>query len=239
MLMSEDPESIDIPEIDPGSYTKVGIAVVVAVIVLILITVGAYSFAKRKSGTVVLPGGTTYLGPPKTDTPTTKAPPGQMPSKFTAGANVPWNQFKSKVYGYTFNYPSTLSLITFPNDNTDAAAFSWGNIPPQNNIMARVADLNKTEVQMSAYINRPKLEYAKNWYKQFSGLKGVKSVEPFTNSKGMKGYKTKFINLSNETPNDDIFFEIPGRPELMVRFGNGYLETEIFNKIVDSFSWPK
>ena len=37
--------------------------------------------------------------------------------------------------------------------------------------------------------------------------------------------------------NDDVFFEVPNRPDLMVRFGNGSLEASVFDKVVDSFYW--
>jgi hypothetical protein len=36
-----------------------------------------------------------------------------------------------------------------------------------------------------------------------------------------------------------VFFEIPGHNDYMVRFGNGLLDTGIFNRIVDSFYWGK
>jgi hypothetical protein len=90
---------------------------------------------------------------------------------------------------------------------------------------------------MVQYISQPKIEYVQNWWTQWSGLKGVKSLEQFTNSKGMKGYKVKFINTAGESPNDDVFFEVPGRSDLMVRFGNGYLDKPVFDRIVDSFNW--
>lgn len=236
--MSEGEQSPEGAEIvGQENYVKIGVITLIAIVILTVITIGAYSYAKKRSGTTVLPGGTTYLGPPKTEetAPVTQTPPTQ---KFTAESTVNWIDFKGKINPFTFSYPETLKLVAFPNDPTESIGYAWANNPPQNNILFRINDLNKTEPTMAQYIGRPKKEYVTNWWKQYTGgLKGVKSVTEFTNSQGMKGYKAKFINLGDQTPNDDIFFEIPGRNDLMVRFGNGWLDTVVFDKIVDTFVW--
>jgi len=222
-------------QISGESLKKIGL-IGGTVIALIVITFFAFQIAKKRSGTVVLPGGTTYLGPSETPA----APPVQVqPQKYTADANVEWIDFKGKVYPFTFTYPKTLTLTLFPDDPSDTVGISWNNLTPQNNIIFRVADLKKTEPQMEAYISKPKKEYANNWWKQFSGLKGVRSLIEFSNSKGMKGYRVKFLNHADQSPNDDIFFEVPGRRDLMVRFANGMVDSQIFDKIVDSFYWPQ
>jgi len=143
------------------------------------------------------------------------------------------------VYPYTFTYPSTLTLVVFPNDITDSVGISWNNNSPQANILFRVSDINKVEPAMVKYIGKSK-EYAQNWWTQYSGgLKGVKSLVEFTNSKGMKGYRVRFLNHSDQAPNEDIFFEVPNRPDLMIRFGNGILDQAVFDRIIDTFSWGK
>ena len=50
-----------------------------------------------------------------------------------------------------------------------------------------------------------KRSYVENWWKQFSGLKGVESILQFKNSKGLSGYRVKYAGGSSI----DIFFESP------------------------------
>ncbi len=221
----------------PENYTKVILIAIGAVAVLSAITIGAYQYAKKRSGVVVLPGGTTYLGP--SDTPV-QPPPETEPAKPVIDENTKWIEHKGIDHPFTFLYPESIELVTFPKDITESAGFGWGNIQPQSNLLFRIIDINASEPAMVKYINQPKIEYVKHWWEQYTGgLKGVESVTPFTNSRGMKGYRAKYLNHSDQTPNDDIFFEVPGRRDLMVRFGNGPLEKTVFDKIIDSFSWGK
>jgi hypothetical protein len=234
MADNEDDISLESLKI-PDEYKKIGLAVFGAIVILTGITVMAYRYAKGRTGTTVLPGGTTYLGPGRDSTPT--AVPPTQPSKFTVSSDITWSTQKGKNFPYSFSVPATLNLVFFNNGITDSIGIAWGNLKPENNIIFLISDLNKTEPQMAKYINQPKIEYVQNWWRQWSGLKGIKILEPFTNSKGRKGYKVKFINTAGESPNDDVFFEVPGRPDLMVRFGNGYLDKPVFDKIVDTFDW--
>jgi hypothetical protein len=222
----------------PGeNYSRFAVIAVITVVILTAVTVGAYQFARKRSGTTVLPGGTTYLGPSESPTPV-PVQPGQ--GKFTAGADVQWLEYKGKSYPFVFSYPKTLQIVTFQNDPTESVGISWNNIPPQNNIMFRINDIRLTEPTMLEFIEKPKIEYVKNWWKQYTGgLKGVATVSQFTNSRGMVGYKAKYINQANQTPNDDVFFEVPGRKDLMIRFGNGSLDAMVFDKVIDSFFWGK
>lgn len=192
----------------------------------------AYRYSQKQSGNIVLPGGVTYLGPSPEGESENKPP--TAPIRFTAPADVEWNIFGGTVYSYTFSFPKTLPLVVFPSDLTDSVAIAWGNIPPQQNILLNVELIDKRD---STYVNKPKIEYVRNWYKYFSGLKGVAKVEPFTNTNGLKGYRASYINTADQSPNVDVFFEIPGQPTIMIHLANGILDPEIFNRIVDSLRW--
>lgn len=225
----------EVHETPEGSenYLKIGIVAVVAVAILTGITILAYQYAKGRSSTTVLPGGTTYLGPGQENQQNT--PPPAQASKFNVDASTPWQVYKGKKYNFSFSYPTTLPIVVFPNDITDSVAISWNNVPPQNNIMVRVNDIRNTEPKMIQYIGDPQA-YVNNWWKQWSGLKGVKEVTTFTNSKGMTGYRAVYINTADQTPNENVFFTVPGRTDLMVMFANGSLEKTVFDKIIDSFT---
>lgn len=223
-------------QFDQPDFSKLVIATVVGVLLLGGAVYAAYRYSQKQAGNIVLPGGVTYLGPsPATAGPTDRQPP-TAPLRFTAASDVAWLKQSGKIYPYTFSYPSTLPIVVFPGDGSDKIAIAWGNIPPQYNILLNIEFISSRE---PIYLNLPKIEYVRNWYKFFSGLKGVKKVEPFTNTNGLKGYKASYIDLSDQTPNTNVFFEVPNDPNLMILLANGILDPPIFDRIVDSLSWNK
>ncbi len=211
------------------------IAVIAGVILACIALFITYRFSLQSSSNIILPNGTTYLGPsPKTEE---KQPSPVSPLvKFTVDTAVDWKPQKGKIYPFSFSYPSTLPLVVFTDDATDSVAIAWGNIPPQNNLLLNMEFIDKRDPKL---VKETKLDYVKNWYKFFSGLKGVANVIPFTNTNGMKGYKASYINTADSTPNVDVFFEIPNQPTLMLHMANGILETNLFDRIVDSVKWNK
>lgn len=218
-------------ETEQTDFTKLAIATIAGVIILGGAVYGAYRYSQRQSGNIVLPGGVTYLGPsPK---PETTQPP-TAPLRFTAPTDVSWIVFTGKKHPFTFSYPSTLTLVVFPNDDTDSVAISWGNIPAQQNVLLNIEFIENRDPK---YINMPKIEYVRNWYKFFSGLKGVAKVEPFTNTGGLKGYKASYTNYSDASPNVDVFFEVPKDSKTMIHLANGILDPVIFDRILDSLKW--
>src|SRR4030042_4727882 len=190
--------------------TKIAVATIIGVIVLAGAVWGAYQYSKQQASNIILPGGVTYLGPtvaPKTASPTT-APP-----VFTAASDVTWATKKGNIYPFSFSYPSTLTLVVFTSDITDSITINWGNIPVQQNLLLNMELIDSRDSQ---YVKKPKLEFVNNWYRYFSGLKEVESVEKFTNINGLVGYKAKYLNYTNASPNIDIFFEVPKHPQIMI-----------------------
>jgi hypothetical protein len=208
--------------------TKLIIAGVGGVIILGIAIFAAYRYSQKQAGGIALPGGTTYLGPSPTVQPTA------VPLKFTADATTTWNVQTGKTYPFSFSYPSTLPIVVFTNDPTDSIGIVWGNTPPQMNILANVEFIQDRDPKL---VKQQKLEYVRNWYKFFSGLKGVASVQPFTNTGGMKGYKAQYVNYANTSPNLDVFFEVPNQPEIMIHMANGIIDSALFEKIIDSVKW--
>lgn len=197
---------------------KVLVVTVVAFLILTAAAVAAYSYSASRPGSLVIPGGVTYLGPKPT-------------------ADVTSAEQKGKIFPYSFSYPSTLSLGVFPGDPFDAVTIFWGNTNPQENLLLRVEDLNKIP-NMKSYVGKSKKSYVENWWKQYD-WKGAASVSEFTNSKGLKGYRAKYTDAGGTSPHDNIFFEIPGRPELVIWMSGKLLEQPVFDRIVDSVTWGK
>ena len=213
-----------------------------AILVLGISIFAAYRYSQSKSGGIVLPGGTTYLGQTPTiassnqpsQTPPTKTKPSASPLRFTADTTVPYKEHYGTSFPFSFSFPETLPLVVFINDPYDNVAISWGNIPAQQNILLNVELLAGRD---KTHLYKTQKDYVGAWWKYFSGLKGVASVTPFTNINQLKGYKAQYVNWANETPNQDVFFEIPGRSDIMIHLANGILDQTIFDRIVDSVKW--
>lgn len=216
-------------EADKLDFPKLAIATVIGVLILGGAVYAAYRYSQKQAGDISLPAGVTYLGP--SDKPTVGAQPSTAPLRFTAAPDVLWNTQNGRIYPYTLSYPSTLPLVVFPGDGSDSIAIAWGNIPPQLNILLNMEFIEKRDEKL---VGKPKIEFVRTWYKYFSGLKGVSKVEPFANTNGLKGYKAIFTNYANTSPNTDIFFELPGYPNMMIHMANGILDPVIFDRMIDS-----
>lgn len=170
-------------------------------------------------GTIVLPAGGTYLGPSSTPPSTPKS--------------VTGTEIRGQKYPYSFSVPESIKLVSLASDTFDIYALVIGTQSPDQNVLIGVDDLNRSQ-DLKQYMKGSKRAYVENWWKQFSGLKGVTSITEFKNSKGLAGYKAQYIQGSGE----DIFFETPD-PRYVIHLANGPLEKAVFDKIVDSVSWEK
>jgi hypothetical protein len=205
-----------------------------AVTTLVIIAVVGSAFVVfqiNRKGAVQQEPTSTYLGPSNEQkTPT-------APLRFTISPTTPWREYQGKIFPYVFSYPETLSLVVFTNDPTDSVAVSWGNIPPQLNVMLQIDDVAKNPT-MRQYLGNPR-EYVNNWWRQYSGLQDISSVTEFTNAKRLRGYRAKFVNYAGVAQNDNVFFAIPNRQDLMVMFANGVLDPSVFDRVLDSFDWKQ
>lgn len=183
--------------------------------ILLLISVFAvFEFSKPRASQIILPGGITYLGP----SPST-------PSTHSSPSSQTWSTQTGKIFPYSFSYPSSLSLGVFPNDPTDGVTLFQKGTEASANLFFRVEKLD----------GKP-MEHAQNWWKQYA-WNGVESVTAFTNSKGLKGYRAKYLDATGNTPYDHVFFEIPDHKDLMIWLSGKLFSQEVFDTIVDSVDW--
>ena len=194
----------------------------------------SFLYSQRQSNNIILPGGVTYLGPSENKNATPPQTSSPTPVRFTALSTESWKSFGGEIYPYSFSYPSSLPLVVFPDDTTDSVAIAWNNIPPQINILLNMEFMDKRDPKS---LQQSKIEYVKNWYRYFSGLKGLSKIDKFTNTNGLKGYKAIYINTINQTPNVDFFFEVPNNPDKLIHMGSGVLDPELFDRMVDSLRW--
>ncbi len=207
----------------------------------ILLLIGAlyitFRYSLLQSNNIILPGGVTYLGPSSTTKPIPPTLTVKPRKVFTAPSDDKWVIFHGSIYPYSLNHPQSLNLVVFPKDKSDSVAFSFDNIDPRVNILLNIEKISDRDPRLSG---KPIIDYVKNWYKYFSGLKGVDKIDAFQNVNNLKGYRAVFINDVNQTPNVDVFLEIPGSNDLVIHLANGNLDPSIFDRIVDSVNWtPK
>lgn len=207
-----------------------GIIAIAIIVLLTGATILSFWYAKGRPGSIVIPAGNTYLGPSPTLLPTEP-----QSARIAVPPNDPLVQQKGKIFPFSFSYPKSLSLGVFPGDPFDSVTIFWGNTNPQENLLFRVENL-KDIPAVREYLNKPKIEYARDWWKQYN-WKGVDSVAQFTNSKGLTGYRAKYKDARGATPFDHVFFEVPGRADLIIWMSGKLLSQETFDKIVDSVSW--
>lgn len=221
---------------NPPNIKKLVLATIGSIVILGAAVYAAYMYSQKQAGGIVLPAGTTYLGPSNTPVPPTPSPnqPPTAPQRFVAPKDDTWKIWKGRLHPYSFSYPSSLILLIFPGDVTDSVAISWGNLPPQQNLLLNMEFIENRDPSL---VTQPKIQYVRNWWKYFSGLKGVAKVDPFANTQGLSGYKAVYINYADATPNSDVFFEVPGDNNTMIHLANGVLDPILFDRIVDSIRW--
>ena len=187
-----------------NSYIKIaaiagGITLVMTVLVLI-----HYHQISARGGTIVIPAGNTYLGPNAPDQ-NSQTTPNAPTNIFTTSSDVPWHTIKGNVYPYTISVPTTLTLVAPKDSNIyDIYAVSLPGYDVNSTVLIGVDNLSNNP-NTKQFINQPKLNYVNAWWHQFGGLKSVASIDQFTNTSGMKGYKAKYVNAAGETPNLDVF----------------------------------
>lgn len=217
---------MDNTSINPRSFIP---AIVVSGALTIMV-IAFYAAAAKRTGTIVLPGGITYLGP----TPTTQQhPPKNTAGKIPVPETAPWTQRKGTIFPYTLLIPESLNLGVFPNDPYDAITVFYEGTDANANIFFRVENLITLKKQR--YQGNLK-GYASDWWKDYA-WSGVSDVTPFTNSQGLNGYRAKYLDKNGNTPYEHVFFAVPGRNDLVIWISGKLFEQSVFDRIVDSVSW--
>lgn len=209
-------------------FKKIFLGIILGTAGLAAVIYGGYYYSQKKGFKLTLPTGGGYTGQqsPAVDNPPT------APVRFTAPPDTNWLTYIGRTYNYSFAFPETLTLQGFI-DPPDAVGIIWGNLDPKLNLLL---DIQSIKALTPQYVGKTE-QFVNDWWKFYSGLKGVKSVTKFTNTNGLNGYKAIFIDKSDQSPNVDIFLEIPKNPNLIIHLANGILDPTIFDRIVDSLKY--
>ena len=149
-----------------------------------------------------------------------------------------WVTYKGKIFAYTFQHPKVFVPITYTGDKSDAVTFKVNELPPEQSLLLTVEIISGRDKTL---VGKPE-EFVKNYWKFFSGLKGLNKIETFTNEKGMTGYKATYVVKGNNALTSDYyFFVVPGNNDALIHIGNIF-PTEgkaVFNRIVNSLEYQK
>lgn len=207
----------------------------VILVIFVLLVGGVYMWVsnkKNKTGQQVFPAGINYLSPQGS---APKAPLYDF-AKLTESSN--WSTYKGKLFPYSFQYPKEFKPLNFPNDKTDAVTFKVNALPPEQSLLLTVETISDRDKTLTG---KPE-EFAKNYWKFFSGLKGLSKIEPISNEKGMKGFKANYIvKGSNTITSDNYFFVVEGSDDILLHIGDIFPAEGrgVFNRLVNSLEYQK
>jgi hypothetical protein len=228
-----------IPDEPKMDFVKSLPAIAIVFLILTAAVYLSYLYSKPRPGSVVLPGGITYLGPSPTTAPNPNRSDADQSNaaRFTAEPDAVWTAKTSAKYGYTFSVPASLPIEPFLTDEFDAYAITWNNATKESNVLIGVENLSGDQ-KKAAYVNKSKKDYIESFWAGQYNLAGIKTLASFTTAKGLKGYRVKFQTTEGVSPFDDVFLEVQGKPNLLIHLSNAILEPAVFEQIVQSISWP-
>lgn len=212
--------------------TLVGFNLVVLVVFLLLVGGIYYWVSKKSKGEVVFPAGINYLSP--NTAPTTQA----TTLDYTKlAASSPWLTFKGKIYKFTFQYPNGMTPLSFPNDTNESVTFKISNTPPELSLMFLVETISSRDKTLVGNSEG----FARNYWKFFSGLKGLNSFSDFKNEKGLQGYKVTYTTRANTVTTDNYFFIIPGDSDHLLHMADIFPAEGkvVFDRILNSLDYTK
>lgn len=213
------------------SLLSIGILVIFLAIVFFLY----FWVSKKDKGGIVFPAGLNYTGEESPAAP----PPAKRPvydyAKLAASSG--WVTYKSTRGQYSFQHPGEMIPLVFPGDVNDSTTFDVADVPAQFNILVLVETISNYDPK---YTGKSE-EFVKNYWKFFGGLKGLQSIESFTNEKGLAGFKAVYVNKAGVGTGDNYFFPDPNDDNKVIHIGNVFPKEgeTVFTRILNSLDVVK
>ena len=207
----------------------------VILIVFVLLVWGVYMWVskKNKSGQQVFPAGINYLSPKGE-----AQKPVVLYDYAKLAESSDWVTYKGKLFPYSFQYPKGFTPITYPGDKNDAVAFKVSALPPEQSLFLTVEIISNRDKNLVG----KQEEFVKNYWKFFSGLKSLNKIEPFTNEKGLTGYKATYvIKGTNAVTSDYYFFVIAGNDDNLLHIGDIFpvVGKAVLSRMINSLEYQK
>lgn len=225
-------------ELEPVENQKVVLGMLIAILVIGGIVAGGYLYSKKKGGQTVLPAG--YQKPISAqDIECDKARPAAANIwdyygkcdriKLAPGAKL--ETIGNVEYNFAITLPSDLKLAPFPN----GMGIAYKEIAPNINLLYSIDLAASRSGELSKLTGE---DYVRNYWRQYSGLTGIKSLETITNNNGNKAYKAVYIIGGAQEGNQEIFFELGEKTGNFVHFTRGILDQPLYDSIINSFKYP-
>lgn len=222
--------ALDDLNLDKNQLVMISVA---ALVVFIFLIGGLYYWvSKRAKGEVVFPAGVNYLGPQNS-----AAQPAPMYDFAKLAESSDWVVYKGKIYSFSFQHPKALTPYFFPNDPLDAVTFKTSATPPEQNLLLVVETISKREAKLTGKYE----QFVRDYAKFFPGLGSLKSMEPFENEKGLKGYRVNYVTKANVVTSDNYFFVIPGDSDHMLHVNNTFPKEgeAVFKRLLNTLEYKK
>lgn len=214
-------------------FSKVAIGLIIAVVVLGGVVYAGYKYSQRQPGKVTLPSG--YPATSAKEIDCSKPRPNEANlwdyytkcDEFKVDQNTKWITFKNAAYKFEFDIPETAQTEVYPN----GMGLNYKEIGANWNLVYSV-DLASS--RSGEFKNLKGKAYVENYWRQYPGLAGVKSVEPIVNGKGVDGWKAIY-KIGDKDGNQEIFFELGKDSGNFVHFTKGIFSQQVFDNIVGTF----
>jgi len=208
---------------------------IIILVVFLLIIGGTYYWVSKKSkGEQVFPAGINYLSPKGNET----KKPVLLYDFAKLAESSDWVSYKGKIYTYTFQHPKALAPLSVPNDVNDAVTFKVNELAPEQSLLFTVETISKRDPTL---VGKPE-KFASNYWKFFSGLKGLNSITDITNEKGLTGYKATYVvKGTNAITSDNYFFVVESNNDILLHIGDIF-PTEgkaVLNRLINSLEYQK
>ncbi len=220
---------------EPSNKSSLPLISVIILVVFLAVVFFLYNWVSKKSkGQVVYPAGINYTG-----NQSNQVAPSQKPQYDYAklATSSDWPTFTSSKGQYTFKYPKGMIPLIFPGDTNDSVSFDVADVPAQVNLMALVETVSNYDPKMVG----KQEEFVTNYWKYFGGLKASQNTAPFTNEKGLKGYKVNYVTKANVVTSDNYFFFMPGNDDKVLHVNNVFPADgqAVFTRLLDSLDFKK
>lgn len=227
------------PEEASPEFSKVAVGLVIAVIVLAGVVYAGYQYSQRQAKKVTYPNG--YQAPQQAQNPANPADidcANRDPNisfwdwynkcdQIKADPAAGLTPIRDEKLGFEVQIPSNIKLQKYDN----GVGIIYKDVQPNLNLLY---NLELASLRSGEFKDLKGQAYVENYWKQYSGLKGMASTEPIINSSGSKGYKAFYYVFPNVKGNTEIFFELGENTGDFIHFSKGILTEETFNTIIGS-----
>ena len=219
-------------------FSKVALGLVIAVVILGGVVYAGYQYSQKKGGKQTLPSGypvAQQAGQIDCSKPRDAAVNiwdyyGKC-DLFSVDASTKWNPEVNDEFGFEFSLPETAKVSRYKN----GMGLEYKEFQPSWNLLYSVDLASSRSGEFKSLTGK---NYVENYWRQYPGLTGLKSVETIVNGLGTEGWKAIY-KIGNQDGNTEMFFELGKDSGNYIHFTKGILSQPVFDNIVGTFKVTK